>query len=59
MINFTAKSNSELTLKELFRKRDLITQLLEVGYDLRPELEHVMQEINNKIVENKQKRSGI
>lgn len=48
----TPKSNKELTLNQLFRKRDYIVRLIEdCGYDLEAELDNVHNELKDRIIE--------
>lgn len=49
------KSNSEITLKQLLRKRDYIVELIELGYDLRSELNNVIIAINNQVIKQGEK----
>ncbi len=52
MKKMTPKSNKELTLNQLFRKRDYIVRLIEdCGYDLEAELDNVHNELKDRIIE--------
>lgn len=47
----TIRNNKDLTLNQLFRKREYIVGMIDLGYDLEKELDNVHEELKDRIIE--------